>query len=66
MVGENIGVGNGDEFHVGATIAGGDDPDAADTAAAKVPLDEIRRYVMIYNAVPNYQGRAAVTLYGQR
>ncbi|MFO0989763.1 MAG: hypothetical protein U1F37_20820 [Alphaproteobacteria bacterium] len=26
----------------------------------------IRRVVMIYNAVPNYQGRAAVTLYGQR
>ena len=32
-------------------VAPSDDPDAADTAAAKVPLDEIRRYVMIYNAV---------------
>ena len=28
-----------------------DDPDAANTDAAKVPLDEIRRYVMVYNAV---------------
>ena len=28
-----------------------DDPDAARTDAAKVPLDEIRRYVMVYNAV---------------
>lgn len=26
----------------------------------------IRRVVMTYNAVPNFQGRAAVTLYGQR
>ena len=32
-------------------VAASDDPDAADTAAAKVPLDEIRRYVMVYNAV---------------
>lgn len=28
-----------------------DDPDAAATAGAKVPLDEIRRYVMVYNAI---------------
>ncbi|MEF9979160.1 MAG: PDZ domain-containing protein, partial [Thermomonas sp.] len=28
-----------------------DDPDAAKTDAAKVPLDEIRRYVMVYNAI---------------
>ncbi len=32
-------------------VAASDDPDAADTGAAKVPLDEIRRYVMVYNAV---------------
>ena len=32
-------------------IAASDDPDAAKTDAAKVPLDEIRRYVMVYNAV---------------
>ena len=29
----------------------GDDPDSAKTDAAKVPLDEIRRYVMVYNAI---------------
>ena len=28
-----------------------DDPDAAKTDAAKVPLDDIRRYVMVYNAI---------------
>ncbi len=28
-----------------------DDPDSAKTDAAKVPLDEIRRYVMVYNAI---------------
>lgn len=28
-----------------------DDPDAASTRGAKVPLDEIRRYVMVYNAI---------------
>lgn len=27
------------------------DPDAVETAAAKVPLDEIRRYVTVYNAI---------------
>ena len=32
-------------------VAASDDPDAGGTAAAKVPLDEIRRYVMVYNAV---------------
>ncbi len=32
-------------------VAASDDPDAADTDLAKVPLDEIRRYVMVYNAV---------------
>ena len=34
-----------------ATVAPSDDPDAAQTAASKVPLDEIRRYVGVYNAV---------------
>ncbi|MFT4179361.1 MAG: S41 family peptidase [Thermomonas sp.] len=28
-----------------------DDPDAASVDAAKVPLDEIRRYVMVFNAI---------------
>ena len=28
-----------------------DDPDAVETAAAKVPLDEIRRYVTVFNAI---------------
>jgi carboxyl-terminal processing protease len=28
-----------------------EDPDAMDTAAAKVPLEEIRRYVTVYNAI---------------
>lgn len=32
-------------------VAASDDPDAVRTDAAKVPLDEIRRYVMIYNAI---------------
>ena len=32
-------------------IAASDDPDAAESAATKVPLDEIRRYVAVYNAV---------------
>ena len=32
-------------------VAASDDPDAANTDDAKVPLDEIRRYVMVYNAV---------------
>ena len=32
-------------------IAPSDDPDAAESAATKVPLDEIRRYVGVYNAV---------------
>ncbi len=32
-------------------VAASDDPDAASTDDAKVPLDEIRRYVMVYNAV---------------
>ena len=32
-------------------VAASDDPDAAKTDDAKVPLDEIRRYVMVYNAV---------------
>ncbi len=34
-----------------APVPASDDPDAADGQAAKVPLDEIRRYVMVYNAV---------------
>ena len=32
-------------------IVASDDPDAVRTDAAKVPLDEIRRYVMVYNAI---------------
>lgn len=32
-------------------IASSDDPDAAESAATQVPLDEIRRYVAVYNAV---------------
>ena len=32
-------------------IAPSDDPDATESAATKVPLDEIRRYVGVYNAV---------------
>lgn len=32
-------------------IAASDDPDAVETATSKVPLEEIRRYVAVYNAV---------------
>jgi len=32
-------------------VAASDDPDAADTAATKVPLEEIRRFVDVFNAV---------------
>lgn len=32
-------------------IAAADDPDASESAATRVPLDEIRRYVGVYNAV---------------
>ncbi len=32
-------------------VAASDDPDAVRSEAAKVPLDEIRRYVMVYNAI---------------
>jgi C-terminal peptidase (prc) len=34
-----------------AEVAPSDDPDAAESAATKVPLDEIRRYVGVFNAV---------------
>ena len=34
-----------------------EDPDAMDTASAKVPLDEIRRYVTVYNACLLYTSR---------
>ena len=34
-----------------ASASASDDPDAASTRGAKVPLDEIRRYVMVYNAI---------------
>ena len=34
-----------------AEIASSDDPDAAESAATRVPLEEIRRYVAVYNAV---------------
>ncbi len=32
-------------------VAPSDDPDAAESATSKVPLDEIRRYVGVYNAI---------------
>ncbi|GGD51643.1 C-terminal processing peptidase-3. Serine peptidase. MEROPS family S41A [Pseudoxanthomonas indica] len=32
-------------------VGSSDDPDAAETAPSNVPLDEIRRYVAVYNAV---------------
>jgi carboxyl-terminal processing protease len=32
-------------------VASSDDPDAAETAPSKVPLEEIRRYVAVFNAV---------------
>ena len=32
-------------------VASSDDPDAAESQATRVPLDEIRRYVAVYNAV---------------
>ena len=32
-------------------VSTSDDPDAAETTASNVPLDEIRRYVAVYNAV---------------
>ena len=32
-------------------VASTDDPDAAETVPSKVPLDEIRRYVAVFNAV---------------
>jgi carboxyl-terminal processing protease len=32
-------------------VAPSDDPDAAESATTQVPLDEIRRYVSVYNAV---------------
>ncbi len=33
------------------SVASSDDPDAAETVTSKVPLDEIRRYVAVFNAV---------------
>lgn len=33
------------------TVAASDDPNAAENAPSKVPLDEIRRYVAVFNAV---------------
>ena len=32
-------------------VAPSDDPDAAENAPSKVPLEEIRRYVAVFNAV---------------
>ena len=32
-------------------VSSSDDPDAAESTTSKVPLDEIRRYVAVYNAV---------------
>ena len=40
-----------DEDPSADAIAPSDDPDAVESAATKVPLDEIRRYVGVYNAV---------------
>lgn len=34
-----------------AAVPASDDPDAVEVAAAKVPLDEIRRYVTVFNAI---------------
>ncbi|WP_369942537.1 S41 family peptidase [Xanthomonas medicagonis] len=34
-----------------APAASADDPDATESASSRVPLDEIRRYVAVYNAV---------------
>ncbi len=34
-----------------ATKAGADDPDAKESVTSRVPLEEIRRYVAVYNAV---------------
>jgi len=34
-----------------SAVASSDDPDAAESAASKVPLDEIRRFVMLYTVV---------------
>ena len=39
------------EAEAEAQVAGSDDPDAAETAPSKVPLEEIRRYVAVFNAV---------------
>lgn len=33
------------------SVAPSDDPDATESASSRVPLDEIRRYVAVYNAV---------------
>jgi carboxyl-terminal processing protease len=33
------------------SVASSDDPDAAETSPSKVPLEEIRRYVAVFNAV---------------
>jgi carboxyl-terminal processing protease len=41
----------GDDSDDGKALAASDDPDAAESAATKVPLAEIRRYVGVYNAV---------------
>jgi len=41
----------GDDSDDGKAVAASDDPDAAESAATKVPLAEIRRYVGVYNAV---------------
>ena len=40
-----------DAVDAGPEVASSDDPDAAETAPSKVPLDEIRRYVAVFNAV---------------
>lgn len=40
-----------DELQDPPGVAASDDPDAAESTTSKVPLDEIRRYVAVYNAV---------------
>ncbi|RYZ68889.1 MAG: PDZ domain-containing protein, partial [Lysobacteraceae bacterium] len=39
------------EAETAPAVASSDDPDAVETATSKVPLDEIRRYVAVFNAV---------------
>ena len=40
-----------DEAQAAREVAASDDPDAIEHASSRVPLDEIRRYVGVFNAV---------------